>query len=156
MSAQLRSVFDRTNASFAVVAVVVVFGSLLGNVVFQTAILQTRLELDEINGQLSDAREENRRLRLDVMELEAPERVLQGAVEDLGMVRPDARRYLPGIDPTIEEIRLPGVDPFGPGPLPEFLIAPDPESESEPARESSESSDSPDETPADITVEEGA
>ncbi len=120
----------RLGVPFALVAAVIVFGSLLGNVVFQTAILQTRLQLDDVNGRLVEAREQNRRLRLTVMELESPDRVLAGAVDGLGMVRPDARRYLPGVDPTIDSIRQPeGADPFGPGPLPDFLREPEPEDE---------------------------
>ena len=36
-----------------------------------------------------------------------PERILDTAVLRLGMVRPDERKYLPGIDPNLVEIRLP-------------------------------------------------
>lgn len=108
---------------FPVVAVVVVFGSLLGIVVVQTFIVQNRVQLDAVNSELSTAVERNRELRLSVIELEAPERILDTAVSRLGMIRPDERTYLPGIDPDLVEVRLPpSGNPFGPGPLPESLF----------------------------------
>ena len=111
--------------SFAALALIVVFGSLLGIVVLQTFIVQNRVRLDEVNQHLEIAREENQRLRLLEIELEAPERILDVAVERLGMVRPTQRRYLPGVDPAIDEIRLPpSTDPFGPGTLPPHLRPP--------------------------------
>lgn len=107
---------------FSVIAVVVVFGSLLGIVVVQTFIVQNRVELDAVNSELSVARERNQELRLRVIELEAPERILDTAVSRLGMIRPDERTYLPGVDPDLVEIRLPPPgNPFGPAPLPASL-----------------------------------
>lgn len=107
---------------FSMVAIVVVFGSLLGTVVVQTFIVQNRVTLDAVNNDLADAREQNQQLRLQVIELEAPERILETAVTRLGMIRPDERTYLPGIDPDLVEVRLPpSGDPFGPAPLPDHL-----------------------------------
>jgi cell division protein FtsL len=107
---------------FTAVAVVVVFGSLLGIVVVQTFIVQNRVQLDSVNRELSVEREQNQQLRLEVIELEAPERILDTAVTRLGMSRPDERTYLPGIDPDLVNIRTPPAgDPFGPAPLPESL-----------------------------------
>ena len=107
---------------FSVIAVVVVFGSLLGIVVVQTFIVQNRVQLDAVNSELSVARERNQELRLRVIELEAPERILDTAVSRLGMIRPDERTYLPGVDPDLVEIRLPPPgNPFGPAPLPASL-----------------------------------
>ncbi|MFT7473432.1 MAG: cell division protein FtsL [Verrucomicrobiales bacterium] len=106
---------------FSVVAIVVVFGSLLGIVVVQTFIVQNRVQLDAVTSDLVEVRERNQQLRLQVIELEAPERILDTAVNRLGMVRPDERNYLPGIDPDIVAIRLPPPgNPFGPAPLPEL------------------------------------
>lgn len=126
--------------SFAAVALVVVFGSLLGIVVLQTFIVQNRVQLDAVNRELDEARDENRRLRLEVIELEAPDRILDSAVERIGMIRPDERRYLPGIDPEVTAVRLPPPgDPFGAAVLPDWLLdepepepAPAPEPEPEP------------------------
>ena len=107
---------------FSVVAVIVVFGSLLGIVVVQTFIVQNRVRLDAVNSELSVARDRNQELRLDVIELEAPERILETATNRLGMIRPTERNYLPGIDPDLVSIRLPPPgNPFGPAPLPEYL-----------------------------------
>ncbi|MDW3179722.1 MAG: cell division protein FtsL [Acidimicrobiia bacterium] len=109
---------------FSMVAIVVVFGSLLGIVVIQTFIVQNRVEWDSVNSELVEAREQNQRLRLQVIELEAPERILETAITRLGMVRPDERTYVPGVDPDLVEVRLPPPgDPFGPAPLPQFLRA---------------------------------
>jgi len=113
---------DNSGVVFSVVAVVVIFGSLLGIVVVQTFIVQNRVQLDAINAELELAREHNQQLRLEVIELEAPERILETAVNRLGMTRPAERTYLPGHDPDLVEIDPPGIaDPFGPGELPEHL-----------------------------------
>lgn len=110
------------NMWFSMIAIVVVFGSLLGIVIVQTFIVQNRVKWDSVNSELVDAREQNQRLRLQVIELEAPERILETATTRLGMVRPDERTYVPGVDPDLVEVRLPPPgDPFGPAPLPEFL-----------------------------------
>lgn len=112
----------RENVWFSMVALIVVFGSLLGIVVVQTFIVQNRVKLDSVDTELSQARERNQQLRLEVIELEAPERILETATSRLGMVRPDERTYLPGVDPNLVEVRLPpSVDPFGPAPLPASL-----------------------------------
>lgn len=122
---------------FSMVAIIVVFGSLLGTVVVQTFIVENRVRWDAVNSELAEAREVNQQLRLEVIELEAPERILDTAVTRLGMVRPDERTYVPGIDPTVTEVRLPpSGDPFGPGPLPEHLA--NPARVSEPETEASE------------------
>lgn len=107
---------------FSVVAVLVVFGSLFGIVAVQTLIVQNRVQLDVVNSDLDVQRERNRQLRLQVIELEAPERILETAVTRLGMTRPEERNYLPGLDPDLESVRLPpSQDPFGPAPLPVSL-----------------------------------
>ncbi|NNC78862.1 MAG: cell division protein FtsL [Acidimicrobiales bacterium] len=109
--------------SFAAVAFTVVFGSLLGIVALQTMIVQNRVELDRVSSQLDEELEINRRLRLEVIELESPDRVLELASDRLGMIRPDERRYLPGIDPVNQVVAQPQLaNPFGPGELPDFLI----------------------------------
>jgi len=104
------------------VALLVVFGSLLGIVVVQTFIVQNRVKLDSVDAELAQARERNQHLRLQVIELEAPERILETATTRLGMVRPDERTYLPGVDPDLVEVRLPpSGNPFGPAALPASL-----------------------------------
>lgn len=112
--------------SFAALAVAIVFGSLLGIVVLQTLIVQTRVELDQVNAELDGAIDENQELRLAMLELEAPARVQNVALTRLGMIRPITRKYLPGIDPATVPVAPPQVEnPFGPGPLPPELLPPE-------------------------------
>lgn len=129
-----RSTAEDTNGSderedvlgFFAFAVLVVFGSLLGIVVIQTLIVENRVQLDAVTNELDEQRELNQRLRLQVIELEAPERIRDTAVARLGMVRPAERIYLPGLDPDLQAVPLPPPgDPFGPGPLPEFVLQQD-------------------------------
>lgn len=112
------------NLTFPLVAVIVVFGSLLGIVVVQTFIVQNRVQLDAVNADLNAERALNQELRLEVIELESPERILDAAVTRLGMVRPEQRTYLPGVDPDLTAIAQPPAtgDPFGPAPLSDELI----------------------------------
>jgi len=113
---------DQSGVVFSVVAVVVVFGSLLGIVVVQTFIVQNRVQLDAVNADLEIERERNQSLRLEVIELQAPERILGTATSRLGMTRPAERAYLPGLDPDLIVIDAPAPgDPFGPGVLPAHL-----------------------------------
>ncbi len=116
--------FRPANLTFPIVAIVVVFGSLLGIVVVQTFIVQNRVQLDAVNADLSVERARNQELRLEVIELESPERILEAAVSRLGMVRPEQRTYLPGVDPDLFAIAQPPEtgDPFGPAPLSDALI----------------------------------
>lgn len=132
---------------FSIVAIVVVFGSLLGTVIIQTFIVQNRVKLDAVNAELNIERERNQQLRLEVIELEAPKRILDTATSRLGMVRPEAgRTYLPGVDPNLVTIAQPPPgNPFGPAPLPESLL---PKPEPEPAVEEA--------APAEATTDETA
>ncbi len=124
MSRNAPLVPNAANLVFPIVAVIVVFGSLLGIVIVQTFIVQNRVQLDTISSDLSAERALNQELRLEVIELESPERILDTAVRRLGMIRPDQRTYLPGVDPHLQEILQPPAtgDPFGPAPLSDELI----------------------------------
>lgn len=112
------------NLTFPVVAIIVVFGSLLGTVAVQILIVQNRVDLDRVSAEISQERERNQQLNLQVIELESPERILESAIGDLGMIRPGQRTYLPGVDPDDGAIAQPSAtgDPFGPAPLSEALI----------------------------------
>lgn len=109
---------------FPLVAVLVVFGSLLGTVAVQTLIVQNRVSLDEVSANIAEAQALNQQLRLDVIELESPERILESAISELGMARPGERTYLPGVDPDLVAITQPAPtgDPFGEAPLSDELI----------------------------------
>ncbi len=110
---------------FPAIAVVVVFGSLLGIVIVQTFIVQNRVLLDGVSAEISAEQAINQELRLEVIELEAPARILETAVDRLGMIRPEERTYLPGVDPDLNAILQPPTlgDPFGPAPLSSDLEA---------------------------------
>ena len=109
---------------FPFVAVLVIFGSLLGTVAVQTLIVQNRVDLDHVSAEIAEAHALNQQLRLDVIELESPERILESAITELGMIRPGERTYLPGVDPDLVAITQPAEtgDPFGQAPLSDELV----------------------------------
>jgi cell division protein FtsL len=69
------------------VAVVVVFVVMLGLVAFQAKIAQDQLRIDKMEGDLDDAEGQLSRLRLQIAQLEAPERIVAEA-QKLGLQRP--------------------------------------------------------------------
>ena len=64
------------------------FASLFGLAVFHTMLVGSQSTIDEIESEIVAARSETEQLRLQVAELEAPERILSVASDDLGMVSP--------------------------------------------------------------------
>ena len=82
------------------------------------------MQLDLVSSELAVEQAINQELRLEVIELESPERILEAASNRLGMIRPAERVYLPGIDPDLEAIFQPPAsgDPFGPAPLTDELV----------------------------------
>jgi cell division protein FtsL len=71
-----------------------VFAVLFGLVVFHTLLLQNQQKLDHLNTQVSDAQGQYQSLRLQVAQLEAPQRIIDVATHQLGMVPPDGTTYL--------------------------------------------------------------
>ncbi len=71
-------------------ALVVLFG-LVG---FQALIVRHQSTLDDLDGRIAAATTTNQRLRLDVAELEAPERIRAVALLQLGMIEPEVVTYL--------------------------------------------------------------
>lgn len=80
----------------AVVVLVVggVFAVLFGLVVFHTVLLQNQQRLDRLDKQVTDAQAQYQSLRLQVAQLESPQRILDVATHKLGMVPPDGTTYL--------------------------------------------------------------
>lgn len=76
------------------VAVGAVFAVLFGLVVFHTVLLQNQQKLDHLNTEVSDAQGNYQSLRLQVAQLEAPQRIIDVATHKLGMVPPDGTTYL--------------------------------------------------------------
>lgn len=87
-----------------VLALVLLFG-LVG---FQAAIVANQSRLDDLDSQLDEAARANQQLRLQVAELEAPDRIRDFATTALGMVEPDRVEYL-------EPISQAELDPGGAG-----------------------------------------
>lgn len=96
---QLRVVDDpaRRKLSLAVITTLGVggvFAVLFGLVVFHTVLLQNQQKLDHLDAQVSEAQGTYQSLRLQVAQLEAPQRIIDVATHKLGMVPPDGTTYL--------------------------------------------------------------
>ena len=77
-----------------IVAALVATLLLFGLVGFQALIVGTQSTLDDLDAQIGSAERENQRLRLEVAELERPERIRLVALTILGMVEPETVLYL--------------------------------------------------------------
>jgi cell division protein FtsL len=71
-----------------------IFAVLFGLVVFHTMLLQNQQRLDRLDAQVTDAQARYQSLRLQVAQLEAPQRIIDAATPKLGMVPPDGTTYL--------------------------------------------------------------
>ncbi len=69
--------------------VLALFASLFGLAVFHTMLVEGQSTIDELDDRMTVAEAETERLRLQISELESPERILSVATEDLGMIPPD-------------------------------------------------------------------
>ncbi len=83
----------RTQLFVALVAGVVV-ASLFGAVFFHVLLTQGQLQLDHIQTRAAAEQARNERLRLEVAELQSPERIVAAAQQQLGMVPPASVTYL--------------------------------------------------------------
>ena len=72
----------------------VLFAVLFGLVVFHTLLLKNQQRLDHLDRDVTDAQAHYQQLRLEVAQLEAPQRVIDVATTKLGMVPPDGTTYL--------------------------------------------------------------
>ena len=67
---------------------------LFGLVGFQALIVGTQSTLDDLDARIASAERENQRLRLDVAQREAPDRIRDYAIAYLGMIEPETVLYL--------------------------------------------------------------
>jgi cell division protein FtsL len=81
------------------IALVLLFGSMLGLAVFHSILVQGQLHLDQTNRQIEQEQARERELRLQVAQLAAPDRIL-AAAEQRGMVQPNDRKYLAAVVPS--------------------------------------------------------
>lgn len=72
----------------------VVAALLLGMVAFQVVLTQGQVRLERLEAEATAQQDRYERLRLQVAQLESPERVVASAQERLGMVPPASIRYL--------------------------------------------------------------
>jgi len=84
----------------AVVAIVVAAVCLFGVVVAHVVLTQNQFRLDQLQQQSAARQAEYDRLRLQVAELESPDRIVAEAQQRLGMVSPTGVTYLA---PTLDD-----------------------------------------------------
>ncbi|HUP86119.1 MAG TPA: hypothetical protein VM143_10675 [Acidimicrobiales bacterium] len=96
---------------FVVVATVIAALCLFGVVVFHVLLTQNQFRLDKLQEQSLERQAEYDRLRLEVAELESPDRVV-AAAQVLGMVTPPKVTYLtPTVEPGTAEADRTNVAP---------------------------------------------
>ncbi len=96
-----------------VVAAILATGILFGLVAFQAIIVTNQTTLDDLDARISQAERQNARLRLEVAELEAPDRIRAMALA-LGMEKPESVAYLEPIDVAeLGEPLVPAVEDEG-------------------------------------------
>jgi len=100
----------RRARALAVLTAWLVLAGLFGLVAFHVLLTESQLKLDQLQQHATDQRNEYDRLRLQVAELEAPERVVAVAQQRLGMVTPPGVTYLSpagvksGLPPTTDNV----------------------------------------------------
>jgi cell division protein FtsL len=95
---------QRRRARLLAVAVSLLVGlGLLGIACLHVVLTQGQFELDRINARAEQEQQRFEQLRLEVAELESPERVVAAAQERLGMVPPPGVTYLTPSGPAAEQ-----------------------------------------------------
>ncbi len=70
------------------------FVVLFGLVVFHTVLLQNQQRIDQLDAQVRDEQARYQQLRLQVAQLESPQRIIDVATQKLGLVPPATTTYL--------------------------------------------------------------
>jgi cell division protein FtsL len=81
-------------ALWTVVGVGAVFALFFALVLFHTLLLQNQRRLDQLDSQVRTEQARYQQLRLQVAQLQSPERILQVATAKLGLVPSNGTRYL--------------------------------------------------------------
>jgi cell division protein FtsL len=90
------------------------FVGIFGVVVFQALLVQGQARLDHLNGQIATQQQQSKQLHLQVAQLDAPERIVTQARNDLHMVDPGDVVYLqqtPGDDARAATTPAPSAAP---------------------------------------------
>jgi cell division protein FtsL len=91
---------------------VLTVGTIFGAAIFHVLLIQSEFRLDQINKEASKEEARYGKLRLDVAQLSAPERIVATAQQRLGMVVPPQVAYL--MAPVPQDSGGPGADPDDP------------------------------------------
>jgi cell division protein FtsL len=83
-----------------VVLTVLLFVALFGVAVSHTLLIESQIELDALDQQVAAEQARYEALRVDVAELESPDRIMAEAREALGMVSPDDVVWLTPDEPA--------------------------------------------------------
>lgn len=93
---------SRRARALAAVTVLIVAAGLFGVVALHVVLTQNQFRLDDVRQQATAEQAKYERLRLEVAELQSPQRIVDTAQQRLGMVTPPDVRYLtppPGSTP---------------------------------------------------------
>jgi cell division protein FtsL len=90
---------------------VVMAASLFSLAAFHAMLAKAQADLDKVEEQVSDAQARYETLRLDVAELEAPDRIVREAQERLGMVPPPGVTYLTPSEQVTDEVGVAAAAP---------------------------------------------
>ena len=82
----------------AALASIALFVSLFGLAVFHTYLVENQRDLDRLDTEITKADGQTQQLRLQYAQLEAPDRIMHVAVDDLGMVVPQQVVTLPPVE----------------------------------------------------------
>jgi cell division protein FtsL len=105
-----------TKAHVGCAAVAGVLALLFVLAVMQTAIAQGQAHLDDVSAQTTDRQAEAQELRLQVAQLESPERIIDEAQTRLGMVEPETITYVAPADPSQPVVAAPPAPPLAEDP----------------------------------------
>ncbi len=83
-----------SSSTWAVVGVIGVFIVLFGLAAFHTVLVQGQQRLDDIDREVDAEQARYERQRLAAAQLESPARIVDAAVNELGMVEPETTTYL--------------------------------------------------------------
>jgi TolA-binding protein len=78
----------------------------------QTLIVQQQRHIDQVNGRITAAQDQAEQLKMDLAELQSPERIVNEARDRLGMVQAPSPVYLlPGTDDDTRAAEVPAATP---------------------------------------------
>jgi cell division protein FtsL len=103
---------DRPLRLALVASAILTVGTIFGAAIFHVLLIQSEFRLDGINKEASKEEARYGKLRLDVAQLSAPERIVATAQQRLGMVVPPQVAYL--MAPAPPDSAHPGANPDDP------------------------------------------